>query len=150
MASEFAEYSPEVPLGVTWEESMLFLDEDGNPVDLSGYTKAHAQLRLEKYTLLDEDGVPTTDPILEVTTPDAYDPAPEWPVSEGFTLGGIAGTITEKVDVADLRRASPTNAKVKAYWELVLIGAADRRIPILAGVVTLNPLYADRATVNER
>lgn len=140
MASEFAEYSPEVPLGVTWEEQMLFLDEDGNPVDLSNYTRAHAQLRLEKNVVTDAStGVPTTQPILEITTVDAYSPLPDWPVAEGFVLGGIAGTITEKVNVADLRRASPTNAKVKPYWELVLIGADDYRIPILRGVVVLTP-----------
>lgn len=139
MASEFAEYSPEVPLGVTWEEQMLFTDEDGEPVDLSGYTRAHAQLRIEKYVVTDDDGVPTTDPILEITTAGAYPVPPDWPVAAGFTLGGIAGTIVQKVDVVDLRKSSPTNAKRKPYWELVLIGADDYRIPILKGVVVLSP-----------
>jgi hypothetical protein len=139
MASEFAEYSPEVPMGVTWEEQMLFLDEDGNPVDLTGYTKAHEQLRTEKFPVLDADGNATTAPVLEITTVDAYSPAPSWPVAEGFTLGGAAGTITKKVNVADLRRASPTNAKLKTYAELVLIGADDYRIPIVKGCPILLP-----------
>jgi len=140
MAREFAEYSPEVPLNTTWEEQMLFLQENGEPVDLSGYTIAHAQLRLEKLVVTDAtNGVPTTQPILELTTEDAYPSPPAWPVAEAITLGGTAGTIDTKVNVADLRLASPTNAKVKPYWQLVLVGEDDYRIPIVEGRPTLLP-----------
>lgn len=143
MAREFVDYSPEVPLGVTWEEQFTFIDEDGNLVDLSGYTKAHAQLRLEK-TVVCVAGVPTTTPMFELTVTGSYGILPAWPGAyDAITLGGVLGTITSKVNVDKLRLLSPTNAKVQPYWEWVLIGADDYRIPIING----RPVFLPATTI---
>ena len=103
MANLFAEYSPEVPLGTTWEEQMLFVDEDGNPVDLSGYTEAHAQLRVEKFPVV-SGGAPTTDPVLELTTPDAYGTPPAWPVTTRRSPCQIACAAVSSCSAAAGRR----------------------------------------------
>lgn len=37
MARTFGTYSPVVPLGTTWEESLVLEDADGMPIDITGY-----------------------------------------------------------------------------------------------------------------
>ena len=141
MAREFGGYSPAVPLGVTWEESILLEDESGAAVDLTGYD-VRAQLRA--IVPGRAEGVATSNPILELTTVGFYDSAPAWPVVEGLAIPTPAnGTITLKVDVDDLWTLSPSNAKAKLIWSIVLIDEdvdePDYVLPVVQGKVIVLP-----------
>lgn len=136
MARQFGDYSPEVPLGVTWEEPLWMSDERGQPVDLTGL-HVRAQLRAELPI-----GASPADPILEITTAGYYDTAPAWPVFEAFTVPEPeAGQILLSFDPADFAAlVSPTNAKVKLRWEIVLVNKDTGVIvPVVAGKVVFLP-----------
>jgi len=132
MARSFGEYSPAVPLGVTWEESILLEDENGSPVDLTGYD-VRAQLRAVVPVVA--AGVPLTYPVMEITTAGYYGTAPAWPVVEAFTIADPTdGTITLRVDVDDLDAISPSNAKAKLLWSIVLVNKnTGYAIPLVTG-----------------
>lgn len=138
MARSFGSYSPAVPLGVTWEETLVLEDADGTPIDLTGYA-VHAQLRAVVPGRA--SGVATTDPVLELTSADFYATPPSWPVVEGLEIATPAnGTITLSVATADLWTASPDNAKRKLYWSIVLVNPdTTYAIPVVQGKVSFLP-----------
>lgn len=84
MARQFGHYSLIVPLGATWEESLILEDANGSPVDLTGYDVV-AQLHAERPARDPEDGGPATDPVLEITTVGFHDTVPNH-VVEGFVV----------------------------------------------------------------
>lgn len=136
MARTFGSYSPAVPLGVTWEETLQLTDADGNAVDLTGYG-AQAQLRTELPVVADDE-VPA--PVFELTTADFNATPPAWPVVEGITIPAPQdGRILIRVDVDDLAMASPTNAKRKLLWELRLVNDDGYAIPVVNGKVVFLP-----------
>jgi hypothetical protein len=137
MAKQFGTYNPVVQLGVTWDEALTLTDPDGTAVDLTGL-KVRAQLRAEYPA---RDGASSTPaPVLEVTTAGYYGTAPSWTVLEGFTVATPAnGTITLKVNVDDLWVLSPTNAKTKYRWSVVLDGGVGNTVPVVSGIVSVLP-----------
>jgi len=136
MARQFGSYSPCVPLGITWEESLVLEDEAGTPIDLTGYT-VRAQLRDAVPVVA--AGVAATDPVLELTTAGYYATLPAWPVVEAFSVPTPAnGTILLAVPATDTWTASPTNARRKLVWDVRLVnGTTGYSIPVVAGSVLL-------------
>ncbi|GEM_PF-4461266 len=140
MARQFGNYSPAVPLGVTWEESLQILDDANLPVDLTGYA-VRAQLR-ESAPLVDAvSGTPISDPIFEITSTGFYAVSPVWPVVEGFSVPVPSnGTILLSVAGADTWKGSPTNIKTKLRWSLVLVNPVTKyAIPVVSGKVAFLP-----------
>lgn len=142
MARQFGQYSPSVPLGTTWEESILLEDELEAPIDLTGYS-VRAQLR----TAIPETsgGAATTDPLLEITTAGYYGTPPAWPVVEGFSVPTPAnGTLLLALapnDYTDV--VSPSNAKTKLVWDVRLVNGSGYTIPVVNG----KPTFLPRVTV---
>ena len=138
MARQFGNYSPAVPLGVTWEESLVLEDEAGTPIDLTGYD-VRAQLRLAVPAVA--AGVADTDPVLELTTAGYYGTPPAWPVVQGFTVPEPTnGTIVLTVPASDTWTISPTNAKRKLVWDMRLVNkATGYAIPVVQGAVSALP-----------
>lgn len=137
MGAQFGSYSPVVQLGVTWTETITLTDEAGDAIDLTGKS-VRAQLR-PVYPLRDGDTA-EPEPVLEVTTAGYYDTAPAWPVVEGFAISDPTdGTIAMTVDVDDVWRLSPDNAKRAYRWSLVLEDAGGTVVPVVAGKVSVLP-----------
>lgn len=137
MARAFGSYSPAVPLGTTWEESIALEDENGDAINIADYD-VRAQLR-EELALRDADtGNAAADAVLELTTPGHYATPPAWPVFEALSVPSPAnGTILLKLDVDDLWTASPTNERRKLFWSIVLVNPdTGYVIPVLKGKVS--------------
>lgn len=145
MARTFGEYSPAVPLGVTWEESILIEDEDCNPIDLAGYS-VYAQLRDTVPVTDPVSGAATVAPVLELTSAGYYGAPPPWPAFEALSIPNPTdGTVIVKLDVDDLWKASPSNAKRKLVWSIVLVNVdTGYAIPVVQGKVTLLPANSIR------
>lgn len=136
MARQFGTYSPCVPLGITWEESLVLEDETGAPIDLTGYA-VRAQLRDAIPVVA--GGMAATDPVLELTTAEYYTTLPTWPVVEGFSVPTPAdGTILLAVPGPDTWAASPTNARRKLVWDVRLVNkTTGYSIPVVQGSVLM-------------
>lgn len=136
MARQFGDYSPAVPLGITWEESLVLEDETGAAIDLTGYA-VRAQLRDAVPVVA--AGVAASDPVLELTTAGYYTTLPAWPVVEGFTVPTPTnGTILLAVSPADTWKASPTNARRKLVWDVRLVNiTTSYSIPVVQGSVLM-------------
>ncbi len=137
MARTFGTYSPVVPLGTTWEESLVLEDADGTPINITGYS-VRAQLH-EKLPVRAGGGAPNPEPLFELTTPGFYGAPPAWPVIEAFTVPlGTDGAINLRVD--DTWVASPANAKRKLQWDIRLVNKATGYvIPVVSGAVSFLP-----------
>lgn len=146
MARTFGQYSPAVPLGVTWEESILIEDEDCTPVDLTGYS-VYAQLRDTAPVTNPQTGAATTAPVIELTSAGYYATPPAWPIFTALSIPTPAnGTVMVKLDVDDLWMASPSNAKRKLAWSIVLVNVdTGYAIPVVQGKVTLLPANSIRS-----
>jgi hypothetical protein len=137
MANTFGSYSPIVPLGTNWQESISLVDANGAPIDLTGL-KVHAQLRA--LVPVAAAFVPTTVPILELTTPSFYTVLPSWPVRASFSIGTpTLGVITLNCAPDYSAIVSPLNAKVKLYWEIRLVAADGTVQPVVSGKVVFLP-----------
>lgn len=139
MARSFGDYSPVVPLDTTWEESIALTDQNGAPINLTGYA-ARAQLR--SVLPVSVAGIPTTTPLLELTTTAYYGTLPAWPVYAGLSIPTPAnGVILLAVPSASYSAVvSPTNAKVKLYWDVKLVNqSTGYTIPVVAGKTTFLP-----------
>jgi hypothetical protein len=126
MARTFGEYSPVVPLGTTWEEQIYLDDEDGQPLDLTGY-EARAQLRT---SVLDVGA-----PALELSS---LGVAPTLFVQRA----GVVGLVEVAVQVPAVNALSPDWTKRKFVWDIELYipgsgGAPDYVIPCVTGKVTV-------------
>ena len=108
-----------VPLGTTWEESwQLLQEEDGPPVDLTGY-EARMQVR---------DPV-TRELVLELSTDNGR-----------LSIVPADGEVNLTVAAADTWIASPLNARRRCRWDCELYQPAqDERpeyvIPLFSGLV---------------
>lgn len=141
MAREFGRYSPAVPLGVTWEEEIELENEDGSPIDLTGYD-IRAQFYTDVPVRVASGGAPMVNPIAEITSAAYYDVAPAWTVLPVALIQTPAsdGVIQFKVSVADLWKFAPTNAKARYYWSIILVNKqTEYAIPIVQGRVTFLP-----------
>lgn len=140
MARQFGSYSPAVPLGITWEESLVLEDESGAAIDLTGYA-VRAQLRDAVPVVDDLSGEAVTDPVIEVTTPGYYTDPPAWPLVEGFSVPTPAdGTILLTVAPDDTWKCSPDNAKRKLVWDIRLVNTITAyAIPVVSGKVSMLP-----------
>ena len=140
MAQQFGEYSPAVPLGLTWEDPMVLTDENDEPVDLTGYA-VHAQLHAQLPVRDPATGLPRVAPLLEITTPGAYAVAPSWPVVEAFSVAApLTGAISLTLPRADTWTLSPKNLRAKLLWDIRLVRTADGyAIPVVQGKVTVLP-----------
>lgn len=133
MARQFGQYSPDVPLAVSWQETMEYQDENGLPVLLDGLDIV-CQLRNEKPTFPDPE-----DPILEITTVGFRSTPPSWPVVEAFSVSG--NTISMTMTRAQFAGyVSPTNARKKVVWQVIAVNkATGYGIPIVEGKVSFLP-----------
>lgn len=134
MARQYGTYSPNVPCNVTWEESIELLDVDLNPIDLTGFD-VRAQIHADEPVRDPDTGLATTPPLIELTTEGFYGAAPDWPISEGWSLPTPTnGTLVLRVPVSDLWLLNPTNeAVVKTVWDVLLVNADGYAIPVVRG-----------------
>lgn len=142
MANEFGEYNPDVPLGTTWLEVFRFLDEDGNPVDLTD-CNVRAQIRASRVARDPETGLGDADPLMElIADASAWDPAPAWPLHEAFALGldpeapdPTDGYVRLTLPHGDTWTLSPTNVKRLLFWDVEILDPDDggRVIPLIEG-----------------
>lgn len=136
MAATYGSYSPVVPLDTTWQETIQLLQADGvTPVDLTGLD-VRIQLRTAVPTVA--GAVQTPAPTLEFTTPGYYSVAPVWPKYEDVSIPTPTnGTILLNADTSHFSGlVSPTNAKVKLYWEVKLVNKTTDFIqPVVNGKV---------------
>lgn len=100
--------------GATFDVTLLWRDETGTPVDLSGYT-ARAQIRSQ---------VTSATPLVDLTDGD------------GITLGGGAGTIQLVISDTD---TSALPAPFDGVWDLELESGTGTVTRLLAGTVTVTP-----------
>lgn len=139
MARQFGSYATRWPLGITIEEELVFLDDNDDPVDLTGFG-VRAQFRYEEVVRDADTGAGDADPIFELTTPALYGTLPAWPVIEGFALGAdpdapdpTDGTIRVRIDAPDTWQLDPTNegAQILADIELHDPNDDDAVLPLL-------------------
>ncbi|HET6631506.1 MAG TPA: hypothetical protein VFG73_02205 [Rhodanobacteraceae bacterium] len=138
MARQFGTYSPVVQLGLTWEESITLADEDGTPLDLTGYD-AIAQLRPDRAPKRTNAVLPP--PVLQLTTAGYFAEAPSWTVVEAFSIPTPTnGNIIQQVRLEDLWVVSPNNAKTRLYWSIILVNkTTGYAIPAVEGRCTFLP-----------
>lgn len=133
------EWDPEIELGATWEDTVQLLDENEDPVDITGYD-AVLEFYAEPPVRDPDTGYATVAPVLQLTTAGFPGAAPAWPRAEALTIvTGTDGTITIRAEVSDLWNLSPTNEKAKLHMALALIGDADYRIGATNGRAALLP-----------
>ncbi|HSX21510.1 MAG TPA: hypothetical protein VLE97_01895 [Gaiellaceae bacterium] len=144
MARTFGQYSPVVPLGVTWEEQLILEDVNGVAIDLTGYD-ARAQFYEDVPTRDPDTGIATVPPIAELTTPGVYVSDPGWPFFEALSIPTPAdGTILSSLDLANLWTFSTDNAKRKLFWSLLLVNPdTDYAIPVVEG----RPVFLPAKTI---
>lgn len=144
MARQFEEYSPGVPLGVTWEDQIILQDENGDPVDLTGYA-VRAQFYVSRSLRDPNTGAPLTPPVIEIVSEDFYTTLPTWPVIEAVSIPApTTGTITLRVEVQDLWRFAPRNDKQKYEWSLLLVNpSSGYAIPVVYG----KPVFLPAVTI---
>lgn len=140
MARQFGNYSPAVPLGITWEDTFELTDDTGAAVDLTGYA-VRAQLREDVPSVNPATSVPLVDPVIELTTAAFYATAPTWPVVEAFAVAApTTGIIALKVPAAKTWLASEDNRKRKLYWDIRLVHVSTGyTIPLVTGKVSFLP-----------
>lgn len=138
MARTFGTYNPAVPLGTTWEESLILEDANGNAINITGFD-VRAQLHEAVPGRAGSEALPV--PVLELTTEDFYSTAPAWPVLEAFSVPtGTDGRILLRVEADDTWLASPGNTKRKMQWDIRLVNKATGYvIPVVSGVVAFLP-----------
>ena len=137
MARTFGNYSPSVPLGTTWEETLVLEDADGTPIDITGYVvRAQCHVALPQRVL----GEVSPVPLFELTTAGFYATPPDWPVIEGFSIPtGTNGSIVLRVEADETWLGSPSNAKAKLLWDVRLVDATGYTIPVVSGAVVFLP-----------
>lgn len=140
MARQFGNYSPSWPLGTTIEEVLLFQDEDGTPVDLTGFD-LRMQVR-EAIPVRDPDtGQGEDDPVLELVS-EAYSTPPAWPVLVAITTGNPDpddGVIAIKIDPDDTWTLSPDNGKRKLVYDIEIVTDDGDVLPLVQGKITTLP-----------
>lgn len=140
MARQFGQYSPAVPLGTTWNESLVLEDEHGAPNDITGYA-VRAQIRVSVPSVA--SGQATDTPVVELTTAGFYEEgeAPTWPVVEAFEIpNGDDGLIVLELDPANTWLLSPDNGRRKLYWDIRLVNKETGVIvPVVTGKVPVIP-----------
>lgn len=143
MARQFEEYSPGVPLGVTWEERLILEDEEETPIDLTGYA-VRAQFYDNMPARDPATGLPIDPPVVEIVSAGAYTTPPAWPVIEAASIPVPSdGAIVLKVEVIDLWRFSPNNARRKYFWSIKLVTGAEYAIPVVQG----KPVFLQAVTL---
>ena len=108
--------------GAPWDLFMTIKDDNGAPVNLTGY-KGRMQIR----------EAPNGDLIVELTT--TTQPSGFSAGNGKMVLGGAAGTIASTLTKAD----TAALAFERATYDLFLFDGADLPIPIIEGILTLDP-----------
>jgi hypothetical protein len=129
MARTFATAPPiTLPLRTTWQETwQLLQEEDGPPVDLSGY-----EARMQVRDPLD-DGL-----VIELSTTDGR-----------LTIDGPEGLILLRVEASDVDAMSPSNERRRLRWDCELYipevfaptPAPEYVIPLFTGSLSLTPRW---------
>lgn len=140
MGRLFDDLSPDIQLGVTWEEPLAVQDAAGTAVDISGYAM-RCQFHEELPERDPDTGLALVDPVFELTSAGFYGTAPDWPVYAGLSsLSPEDGHIDIVVPPSELWQLSTDNAKRKLYWSLILVVVATGyTIPVVSGKATLLP-----------
>lgn len=140
MGRLFDDLSPEIQLGVTWEELLAAQTAAGAAIDISGYAM-RCQFHEELPERDPDTGLALVDPVFELTSAGYYGTAPAWPVYAGLSSPSPTdGHIDIAVPVSELWTLSPDNAKRKLYWSLILVVVATGyTIPVVSGKATVLP-----------
>lgn len=115
MAITPGNYNITVYQGARWAKSVAWEDEDGNPVNLTGWTA-----RMQARKRVHHDG----PPLVELTTENGR-----------ITLGGVAGTIDLELNTAtttELERLS------KGVYDLELVDPSGEATRLLMGQWTVS------------
>lgn len=143
MARTFGEYENlEVPLGVTWPESLLLTDEAGAAIDITNF-HIRSQFHAERPVRDADTGEATVPPVFELTTPGFYpDPSvKDWPVFEAWaTPTTPVNRMLLELAAEDTWTASPTNERARLYFDIRLVEKTTGEvIPIVQDVATFTP-----------
>lgn len=115
-----------VPLRTTWEEQWVLTDDDGQPVDLTGY-----EFRMQVRAKEEGAGHAAGDLLLVIDTTDA-DPR--------AVITPLEGRINFAVSAVDIAALSPDWEKLKAVWdaELYIPAGVDPEfvVPVVKGSTT--------------
>jgi hypothetical protein len=130
VARTFGSYSPSVPIVADWEETLIFEDEDEQPVDLTGYV-VEAQLRATLFS----------SSVLDLTSDGGH-----WSIPTP-TNGTIQLNVAPEV-FASL--VGSTRRRQSYFWAIVLRRESDDyRIPLAQGKVTFTRSAVKYASAGE-
>lgn len=124
-----AQASLTVVRGATWEDELVYRDENGVAIDLTGY-----EARMQVHTLAGQYGAAITSKLLELTSDNGLLTI-DTPTGES-----VPCRVLIRLDPADHAMLNPANIKRDKYaWamELVLPGAPDYVIPLATGKLTV-------------
>lgn len=116
-----------VPLRTTWEEQWILTDDDGEPVDLTGY-----EFRMQVRAKEDAAGHAAGDLLLTIDTT-AADPR--------ATITPLAGQVNFAVSAVNIAALSPDWEKLKTVWDAELYipaagGDPEYVVPLVKGSTT--------------
>lgn len=128
-----ASHSFQVVRGATWEDALDYEDENGAPVDLTGY-----EARMQVRTLEGQYGVSTAETLLMELLSNGDAPRLFIETPEG---GTVPSRIRIAVAAADVALLNPDNArKTKAAYSIELFTPAGANpeyvIPLVQGKVS--------------
>ena len=121
-----AQASLTVVRGATWEDELVYRDENGQAIDLTGY-----EARMQVHTLAGQYGTGTASKLLEMSTSNGL-----------LVLDTPAGEtvpcrVRIKVDPDGHTMLNPANVKKDKYaWAMELV-LTDYVIPLAAGKLTV-------------
>jgi hypothetical protein len=107
--------------GAYWSQDLLWEDENGDPVDLTGYT-ARMQIRRR---------VRDTDPLIELIEGSTG--------ASRITLGGTAGTILLEIDADATAELPATQFDRRWYYDLEMVPAGGQVRRLLQGRIIVSP-----------
>ena len=114
-----AVYDFEIDQGAYWSQLLLWQDQDGNPIDLSGYSAA-MEIR---QNVGDPD-----PPLVSLSTSGG-----------GITLGGQDGTVLLEIEAAVTATLPATTGVTKCFYDLNLDPGDGRINRLIRGVMTIQP-----------
>lgn len=123
-----ASYSIVVVRGSTWEDEFTYTDDQGTPIDLTGY-----EARMQVRTMATQYGTSTTGVLLELLT-NGPDPLLVWDTAAEGRLRILARPDQHAV-------LNPGNARQAKYAYAIELfrpeGAGEYVLPLVAGGITV-------------
>lgn len=114
--------------GSTWEDDFTYLQEDGSPVDLTGY-----EARLQVRPIEARAGTTAAETLLMELSTTGATPALTWDTA-------AAGRLTLRVEAADTIALNPDNERKVRLWyaiEVYIPGSPEYVVPLAEGTLTV-------------